>query len=260
MEAQTIKAPVRLDSLEEGALWHVVLGGGKGNIIDTAMIDVLTEIFRRAASTRELKVILLEGQGPHFSFGASVSEHLPENVGKMLHGFHGLFLAMLESDLPLLAAVRGQCLGGGLELASFANRVFASPDARLGQPEIALGVFPPVASVILSERMGRGRAEDLCLTGRVLGAQEALAAGLVDEIAEDPRAAALAYARGHLLPRSASSLRFGVWAMRHGFGERLRHELKGLEQVYLEELMATHDAVEGIRAFLEKRPPKWENR
>lgn len=260
MEAGTTKALVRVDALEKGAIWRVTLSGGKGNVLDAGMMKILTEIFQGATSTRDLKAVCLEGEGPHFSFGASVPEHLPEHVEKMLRAFHRLFDAMLDSDVVLLAAVRGQCLGGGLELASFCHRVFASPDARLGQPEIVLGVFPPVASVILAERMGRARAEDLCLTGRVIGAEEALRTGLVDEIAEDPSAAALAYARAHFLSRSASSLRFAVWAARHGFGERLRHELRALEQAYLEELMATHDAVEGLRAFMEKRSPKWENR
>jgi len=260
MEARTIKTSTRVDWLEEGTIWRIALSAGKGNIIDEALIEDLTDVFRRAAETRHLKAILLEGEGPHFSFGASVPEHFPEHAARMLRGFHGLFEAILESDVPVLAAVRGQCLGGGLELASFCHRVFASPDARLGQPEIALGVFAPAASVILAERMGRARAEDLCLSGRVIGAEEALAAGLIDEIAEDPTAAALAHARAHFLPRSASSLRFAVWAVRRGFGERLRQELKALEQVYLEELMATHDAAEGLRAFMEKRPPRWQDR
>lgn len=260
MEVRTMTASIRVDPLEEGAIWGVRLAGGKGNIIDSVMVEGLTEVFHRAAETRDLKAILLEGEGPHFSFGASVPEHFPEHAAKLLRGFHALFEAVLESDVPVLAAVRGQCLGGGLELASFCHRVFASPDARLGQPEIALGVFAPAASIILVERMGRARAEDLCLSGRVLEAKEALTAGLIDEIAEDPTAAALAHARVHFLPRSASSLRFAVWAVRRGFGERLRQELKALEQVYLEELMATHDAAEGLRAFMEKRPPRWQNR
>jgi len=166
---------------------------------------------------------------------------------------------MLDGSYVVLAAVRGQCLGGGLELVSCCNRVFASSDARLGQPEIVLGVFPPVASVILPERVGRANAEDLCLSGRVLEADEALKMGLVDVIAKDPSEAALTYAKEHLLPRSASSLRYAVKAARHGLRQRFTAELKEVERIYLDELMATRDAVEGLEAFMEKRAPQWRN-
>jgi cyclohexa-1,5-dienecarbonyl-CoA hydratase len=177
----------------------------------------------------------------------------------MLKGFHGLFRQMAASRLVVLAAIRGQCLGGGLELASFAHRIFASASARLGQPEIRLGVFAPAASVLLPERMGRGAADDLCLTGRMLTAEEALAAGLVDVVADDPTEAALAYAREHLIPHSAASLRRAVAAVRLGLTRRLHDDLDEVERLYLEDLMNTADAPEGIRAFLEKRRPTWTN-
>jgi cyclohexa-1,5-dienecarbonyl-CoA hydratase len=188
-----------------------------------------------------------------------VEEHLPGQVAGMLRGFHGLFRAIAESGVPVLAAVRGACLGGGLELASFSHRVFAAPGARLGQPEILLGVFAPVASVILAERVGRAHAEDLCLTGRTVGAEEALRMGLVDVLADDPAQAALAWARERLLPLSAGSLRIAVRAVRHGLHARLVTDLAQLERLYLDELMQTEDAVEGLHAFLEKRGPRWRN-
>jgi cyclohexa-1,5-dienecarbonyl-CoA hydratase len=177
----------------------------------------------------------------------------------MLSGFHRLFYRLLESRVVTLAAVRGQCLGGGLELAVFCNRLFASPDARLGQPEIVLGVIAPVASVMLAERIGRSRAEDLCLSGRSVTAEDGLAMGLVDELDADPGAAALAYARKYLLPRSASSLRMAVQALRTGFDQRFRKELASVEHLFLEDLMSTADAGEGLLAFLEKREPEWRN-
>jgi cyclohexa-1,5-dienecarbonyl-CoA hydratase len=177
----------------------------------------------------------------------------------MIPGFHRLFDRMLDARIVTLAAVRGQCLGGGLELASFCHRVLAAPDAKLGQPEIVLGVFAPVASVFLAERLGRARAEDLCLTGRTVTAEEALRIGLVDEIADDPGAAALAWARRHLLPRSASSLRQAAWALRAGLAGRFRADLDRVEAQYLGELMATRDAQEGLVAFLEKRSPRWHD-
>ena len=251
---------VRIEPEEGGAYWRVILCGSRGNIIDRAMTGALTEVFREAAEARELKAICLEGEGSHFSFGASVPEHLPDRVSGMLASFHQLFGAMLDSSVVTLAAIRGQCLGGGLELASVCHWVFASREAKLGQPEIVLGVFAPVASLLLAERVGRGNAEHLCLSGRVIAAEEAFQIGLVDAVAEDPGLAALHYARENLLPHSASSLRHAVRALRHGLRARLRSELTEIERLYLEELMSTEDAVEGIRAFLEKRRPEWKNR
>jgi len=251
--------PVRVEELDDGAIWRVQLATPKANIVDMAKTEVLSGIFERAAESVDLKAVILEGQGPHFSFGASVPEHLPGSFEAMLRGFHGVFLRMLDASVVTLAAVRGQCLGGGLELVTFCNRIFASPDAKLGQPEIVLGVFAPVASVVLADRVGRGRAEDICLSGRSLGAEEALAIGLVDQIADDPGEAALAYAREHLLPKSASSLRLAVRAARHGFDERFRREIAEVERQYAEDLMATADAVEGLNAFLQKRQPEWKN-
>jgi cyclohexa-1,5-dienecarbonyl-CoA hydratase len=253
------EGPVRLEPLLAGALWRVVLATPKANIVDMEKSGILRSIFERAADQRDLKAILIEGEGPHFSFGASVEEHLPGSFEAMIRGFHSLFLCMLDASVPTLAAVRGQCLGGGLELASFCHRVFAAPQASLGQPEIQLGVFAPVASVFLAERVGRGAAEDLCLSGRSLSADEAMRIGLVDEIADDPSEAALAYASEHLLPRSASSLRLAVRAVREGLAGRFRAELAQVERLYLEELMSTADATEGLKSFLDKRKPRWSN-
>ncbi len=259
MSAPQAGERLRVTALEAGAIRHVRLAGSTGNIIDAAMSRALHDLFRDAGRARDLKAVILQGEGAHFCYGASVEEHLPEHVAGMLRGFHGLFAAMLDSAVPVLAAVRGRCLGGGLELAAFCHRVFASPDAQLGQPEIVLGVFPPLASTFLRERVGRGAAEDLCLSGRTIAAPEALRVGLVDALADDPVEAALTYAREHLLPRSAASLRHAVRAVRCDLTARFKVDIAAQERLYLDDLMKTADAVEGIRAFLEKRPPRWRN-
>jgi len=250
---------IRVESLEGGAVQRLVLATPKANILDAAKMTALTEAFEEARADRNLKAIVIEGEGDHFSFGASVPEHLPGKFEEMIPAFHDMFRQLLDTSVLTVAVVRGQCLGGGLELAAFCNRVVATPSSRFGQPEILLGVFAPVASVILPERMGRPAAEDMLLTGRILGTDEARASGLVDEIADDPTEAALAWVRQHLLPRSASSLRLAVRAARVGWADRFRGALAEAERLYLEDLMSTGDAVEGLQSFLEKRDPIWRN-
>jgi cyclohexa-1,5-dienecarbonyl-CoA hydratase len=250
---------VRVETLDEGEIRRIVLATPKANILDAEKMAAITKAFEEAAGDASLKAIVIEGEGDHFSFGASVPEHMPGKFEAMIPAFGDMFRRMLDAGVVTIAAVRGQCLGGGLELAAFCHRVVASPTAKLGQPEIVLGVFAPVASVALPERMGRPAGEDLCLTGRIVGADEALAKGLVDEIADDPSEAALAWARKHLHPRSASSLRIAVRAARAGWADRLRAALDEVERLYLEDLMSTRDAVEGLTAFQEKRDPVWRN-
>jgi cyclohexa-1,5-dienecarbonyl-CoA hydratase len=258
-DVERSKMVVRVERMDDGALWRVVLNTPRANILDHEKTVALTQLINDARADARVKAIILDGEGPNFSFGASVQEHLPESCGAMLAAFHGMFRTMLDASVVTLAVVRGNCLGGGLELAAFCHRVFAAGDARLGQPEIALGLFAPVASVILCERMGRGGAEDLLLSGRTVDAAEALRLGLVDEVNPNPLEAALSYARTNLVPRSASSLRWAVRAARLGFAERLTAELARLETMYLQDLMHTADANEGLRAFLEKRAPAWRN-
>jgi cyclohexa-1,5-dienecarbonyl-CoA hydratase len=257
MPERSIPTKVRRETTHGGALLRLVLDSPKGNVLDGTLVRQLDAAFGEAAADARLKGVLLSAAGPHFSYGASVEEHLPGAVEAMLTGFHALFRRVAASHLPVVAAVRGSCLGGGLELAAFCHRVVAHRDASLGQPEIRLGVFAPVASAILPERLGRGAADDLLLTGRPVDAAHALAIGLVDAVADDPEAAALAWAEEHLLPHSASSLRFATRAARLDFTRRVEARLADLERLYLDELMRTDDAVEGITAFLEKRPPSW---
>lgn len=249
-------------AIDAGAYWRVVVGRGKGNILDRATLIALAGVFREARHTPALKAVTLEGAGEHFSYGASIHEHLPERVEDLLAASRELVDAMLDSDVVTIAVVRGQCLGGGLEVAALCHRVVAAGHATFGQPEISLGVFAPLASIVLPERIGRARAEDLCLTGRAIGAEEARAIGLVDELAPgDPWEAALAWMRRHFDPLSASSLGLAAKAIRLGWAARIRQELPALERLYLSELMRTADAVEGLRAFIEKRrPPLWVNR
>jgi cyclohexa-1,5-dienecarbonyl-CoA hydratase len=252
--------PLTTAPIDDGAIWRVTFGHSTGNVLDAAVMSALTGMFRQAATAATLRAVCLEGRGEHFSYGASVHEHRPDEVAAMLRRFDDLLDALLASSVVVIAAVRGRCLGGGLELASLCHRVVASRDATFGQPEIKLGVFAPVASVVLAERVGRGHAEDLCLSGRTINASEAHRIGLVDRVADaDPASDALDYVREHLVPQSASSLRLAVKAGRLGLEARLRAELPAIERLYLEQLMQTHDAREGLDAFLGKRNPVWKN-
>ena len=205
--------------------------------------------------------MLLDAEGPHFSFGASVEEHLPDSCAAMLASLHALILAMLEFPAPILVAVRGQCLGGGLEVALAGGPIFAAPDAQFGQPEMKLGVFAPAASCLLPYRVNQPAAEDLLFSGRSVGGDEAKAMGLVQLVADDPEAAALAYFDAHLAGKSAAVARLRRSPRRAARMIRdVRRRLAEVERLYLDRLMQTRDANEGLVAFLAKRKPHWEHR
>ncbi|HZW36430.1 MAG TPA: cyclohexa-1,5-dienecarbonyl-CoA hydratase, partial [Candidatus Deferrimicrobiaceae bacterium] len=178
-------SPLKAWLEKDGALLRLRLARPKANIVDAAMIAALQAALEEHATGESLRAVLLDAEGPHFSFGASVAEHLPGSCARMLRGLHALIRRLLESPVPVLVAVRGQCLGGGLELAAAGHRIFAAPGAMLGQPEIKLAVFAPAASCLLPERIGQARAEDLLFSGRSIGAEEALRIGLVDALADD---------------------------------------------------------------------------
>ena len=252
--------PLTMELEKDGALLRLRLSRPKANIVDAAMIAALRAALREHLPGARLRAVLLTAEGPHFSFGASVEEHLPGSAAAMLRELHALIMELVACPAPVLVTVRGQCLGGGLEVAAAGHLIFAAPGAMFGQPEIKLGVFAPAASCLLPERIGQSRAEDLLFSGRSIGAEEAHRIGLVDVLADDPSAAALAYFEEHLAKRSASSLRFAVRAARYDFVYRIRRKLAEVERLYLGELMATHDAVEGLSAFIAKRPPVWEDR
>ncbi len=254
------ESPLRVALERDGALLHLTLNRPKANICDAQMIEALQEALDAHAGHAALRGVLLDAEGPHFSFGASVEEHLAERCAGMLASLHALILALAGCRVPVLVAVRGQCLGGGLEIALAGGPIFAAPNAQFGQPEIKLGVFAPAASCLLPWRVSAVAAEDLLCSGRSIDAAQALAIGLVQMLADDPVAAALAYFDEHLAPRSAAALAHAMQAARAPRLAALRDELARVERLYLQSLMKTRDANEGLAAFLAKRSPTWEHR
>ena len=254
------ESPLKVWVERDGALLRLRLARPKANIVDAAMIAALQGAFDAHRGKTGILAVLLDAEGPHFSFGASVEEHLAERCAAMLAGLHALLLSMLDWPVPILVAVKGQCLGGGLELAMGGSMIFAASDAKLGQPEIQLGVFAPAASCLLPPRIGQAAAEDLLFSGRSIGADEALRLGLVSSVSAAPEATALAYFDQHLAGKSASSLACAVAAARGGYLQRVRRRIADVERLYLERLMQTRDANEGLAAFIAKRPPKWEHK
>jgi cyclohexa-1,5-dienecarbonyl-CoA hydratase len=252
--------PLRVWFEAEGRLLRLRLNRPKANLIDAAMIAALDAALKDHLGNAALAAVLIDAEGSHFSFGASVEEHLPGQCAAMLKSIHKLILRLVESPVPILVAVRGQCLGGGLELALAGHLLFVEPQAALGQPEIKLGVFAPAASCLLPEIAGPARAFDLLLSGRSINGAEAVAMGVAREAAADPEHAALAYFDEHLKRKSASSLRHAVRAARVDYAARVNAKIKTVERMYLDELMKTRDAVEGIEAFIAKRPAQWMHR
>jgi cyclohexa-1,5-dienecarbonyl-CoA hydratase len=231
------------------------------NIMTIEMMREICEALDVAAGTTVLKALVISGEGKAFSAGVAVEDHAPERVPDMLGVFHDIFRRLRALDCMTVAAVHGATLGGGAELAAFCDVVIAADDASLGQPEIKVGVFAPIAALHYPLRVGPIRALSLLVTGEVLPAPEALRIGLVDRVV--PRAElgdAVEAQLERYRARSAPVLRLTKRAVRDSLGVPFESALSALEDLYHYELMKTVDAPEGLRAFIEKRNPVWRDR
>ncbi len=234
----------------------------KGNIITTDTISALAAALETVAAHPHLKLITLEGTGRDFSFGASVPEHAPDRIGNVLPAMHRLIDAWLQAPAVTAAVVRGRCLGGGFELALACDLVFAADTASFGLPEIALGVFPPAAAALLPLRIGGAAATRAIVTGDIRSAADWDRDGLLTLVAPEISLDAEVdrWFSAHLASRSAAALRYAATAARLPLLMQIRRTLPELERLYLDGLMRTHDAAEGVAAFQEKRKPRWTDR
>jgi len=245
-------AAVRLE--RTGGVARITLQRPPLNVLNLAM---LAELDDALAAAVDAAVLVLSGAGRAFCAGVDVSDHMGDRAALMLQRFHAVIRRLLDFDAPVIAVVNGAALGGGCELLLACDVVFARDGAKLGQPEIRLGVFPPVAVALLPGLIGRQRALDLILSGRTIEAAEAKALGLVQHVVapEELDAEAQKYIDG-LAALSPAVLRL---TKRSAAIDRRRAimAIDAAERTYLDELMTLEDAHEGLAAFLEKRPPVW---
>jgi cyclohexa-1,5-dienecarbonyl-CoA hydratase len=244
----------------EGRTTWVTLDRPPLNILDITMMRELDHALTDL--TKRCDFLIFEGAGTKgFSAGAEVKDHTPDRVAEMLRSFHAIFRMLARADCVTIAAVHGACLGGGCELATFCNFVVATESSKFGQPEIKLGCFPPVAVVTFPVLIGLRSALDLILTGRTISAAEAKQLGLISRVVPDGAlAAGVDELLGELRKLSPAVIHLTRWALLDRAGMDFEKSLSDAEQLYLEELMQTEDAQEGIRAFLEKRAPIWQGR
>ena len=233
-----------------------------GNIVTAEMIRALGRAMETIGENPHLKLVTIEGWGADFSFGASIPEHAPGEIGRVLPEMHALIYALLDLPVVTAALVRGRCLGGGFEIALACDVIFAEQSAIFGLPEIALGVFPPAASALLPPRVGTARATSAIVTGKSIPAADWHQAGLLEAVVPDGtlNEAIDRWFETHLQGRSSAALRHATVAARLSLRQHVGQVLPALEQLYLNDLMQTHDAAEGIAAFLEKRVAKWTDR
>jgi cyclohexa-1,5-dienecarbonyl-CoA hydratase len=244
----------------DGQVARVTLTRPPLNILTIAMMDQLSEALRDAAGRPGLMALVLAAEGRAFSAGVAVEDHLGDRVKPMLAAFHQIFRQLHVLDCPTAAAVQGAALGGGAELATFCDLVIASEAATLGQPEIKVGVFPPIAALHYPARIGPTRTLQLLVSGDVISAREAERIGLVDRVVPPGELeSAVTAALAKLTDKSAVVLRLTKRAVRDARGGDFEQALAALEALYADELMRTEDAAEGLRAFLEKRSPVWRH-
>ena len=255
-----MSSPVRLSTERSGQIERIVLDRPSGNVLDLEMLAAIrARIEHIAEEPGPCKLLVFEGTGRHFSFGASVAEHLPDKVGTLLPAFHRLFWDLERLSVPTAAVVRGQCLGGGFELAVWCGLVFCDSTARLGVPEIKLGVFPPIAAIVLPWRMSGARSTQMILSGESVDGMTAAELGLADSCSEDPEAELQKWFTANLEEKSAVAVRTAWRASRRLLAGALRNDLMSLESLYLKDLMSHVDPIEGISAFVERRPPVWRH-
>lgn len=249
-----------LELRREGDVVRLDLARPPLNVLDIATLQEMQAALDEVAADPEVKLLVLGARGKTFCAGVDVADHTDERVDEMIHGFHGVIRSLLDLTCPVLGAVRGAALGGGCELLMTCDVILAGADLRMGVPEIKVGVFPPVAAVLLPRLVGRQRALDLILTGRTIGAAEAREIGLIScvepldrfqEKVED-------YVK-RLQALSRPVLRLTKRTVMEGLDRPFDEAFRRAEERYLNELMSMEDPHEGLAAFMEKREPVWRD-
>ena len=247
-------------AIDGGAAW-ITLARPPLNILTIPMMEELNRVLADLRGRTDLRAVVLAAEGKAFSAGVAVEDHVGDRVRPMLTAFHQIFRHLHALECVTVAVVQGAALGGGAELAAFCDLVLASETATIGQPEIRVGVFPPIAALRYPSRVGPARTIQLLCSGQVLPARDAERIGLVDRVVPAAELdAATRAAVAELTAQSAVVLRLAKRAVRRAAADPFEAGLAALEDLYVNLLMRTEDAEEGLRAFVDRRPPVWRHR
>jgi cyclohexa-1,5-dienecarbonyl-CoA hydratase len=246
---------------KSGGVARITLARPKHNVLNIDMMKELIAELEKLKADRELKCVVIAGEGPSWCAGVEVGDHKPEQVDAMIATFNRMLELIEGQEVPTIASVHGACLGGGMEAAIACDMVVAGRSAVFGQPEIKLGFFPPYAAIRLPQLVGPGKAIEVCTTGRRYAAEDARSMGFVTTCVEDGR---LAETVDTLVKEiqyaSPLIIRLNKRAVKEHLGLGLPAALKGVSDLFLKTLMKTADTLEGIASFEEKRKPVWQNK
>jgi cyclohexa-1,5-dienecarbonyl-CoA hydratase len=231
------------------------------NVLDISTMREINKALESVKDNPDVNVVVIYGKGKTFSAGVDIKDHTPDKVDEMILVFHQIFHNLAELEQPTVGVIRGSALGGGCEVAIFCDMVIASETTKLGQPEIKVGVFPPIAAFILPRLIGRKKALELLLTGDAIDAREAYRVGLVNQVVADDKLEAAADAFvARLSSLSGIVLKLTKKAIYQGIDQDFNNVIAKIKDFYVNEVMKTADANEGLAAFLQKRLPTWRNK
>jgi cyclohexa-1,5-dienecarbonyl-CoA hydratase len=233
----------------------------KHNVFNIAMMQEFNAALASLTAEKDLKCVVILGEGPSWCAGVDVGDHRPEMVDEMIRTFNQALLSIEAIPVPTIAAVHGACLGGGMEFAIACDMVVAAKKAKFGQPEVKLGFFPPYAAIRLPLLVGPAKATEICATGRTYSADEAVAMGFVGRaVADEQFDAELAKLIGEIQTSSPLILRLNKQAVKMHLGMNVSKAIESVSDLFLNTLMKTEDTLEGIASFYEKRKSVWKNK
>jgi cyclohexa-1,5-dienecarbonyl-CoA hydratase len=262
----TLKAP-KVDEFQfvryhiEGAVARLTLDRPEHNLLNERMLSEIAAGINSIGERREIKLIVIDSAAKSFCGGIELGEYTQRRVFQLLDAFHNAFAAMMDTSKPVLVVINGPAFGGGSELAALADLVVATPKARFAQPEIKLGVFPPLSAVILPYILGPKVALELVLTGEAMTAERAHDLGLVNRlVSESQLEKTVDELLSKVTAQSGPVLTMAKKAILGSVGLPLREGVRNSMKIFLNELSDLEDSQEGLRALVEKRAPKWKNR
>jgi cyclohexa-1,5-dienecarbonyl-CoA hydratase len=239
----------------------ITFNNGPLNILTISMMEQINKALEGFLEDESLKAVIFDHNGKAFSAGVDVGDHMGDKASKMIKEFHGIFRKLNKLKCPTIASIKGAALGGGCEIAIFCDIVLTSDKAKFGQPEIKVGVFPPIAVLAFPQIIGNKKAFELIILGEIIDANEAYRLGISNYVfpieSYDQEFAKFIDSFNDL---STIVLQYTKKAIVKALGINFEVKLDEIEEFYLKELMSTYDANEGLKAFLEKRPPNWQNR